>query len=99
MSQHEHTNYTHIAELYKILANAKRLAILNALKGRELPVDALAKKVKIRESNVSQHLNYLRNAKFVKTRREGLRIYYRLADPKILKSCVIMQTFYKKKNS
>lgn len=64
------------AELYKAMANPKRLAIIDLLMGGEVSVNDIAKKLKISKTNVSQHLSHLRHVGIVKPRREGLNVYY-----------------------
>ncbi len=64
------------AELYKAMANPKRLAIIELLLGGEVSVNDIAKKLKISKTNVSQHLSHLRHVGIVKPRREGLNVYY-----------------------
>lgn len=84
------------AEIYKVLANPKRLGILNVLGKGELSVEELADRLKIRKTNISQHLARLRHSRLVRIRREGLRVYYRVTDPKILESTTILENFAKK---
>lgn len=45
----------------------------------------------IPKANVSQHLAVLRQKKVVVTHREGLNIYYRIANPKIIQACDLMR--------
>ncbi|HLC93939.1 MAG TPA: metalloregulator ArsR/SmtB family transcription factor [Patescibacteria group bacterium] len=68
--------YERNARIYKILANPKRLEILNIIKHHELTVDELSKLVQIRKSNTSQHLALLRAYQVVKVRRKGQKAYY-----------------------
>ncbi len=82
--------------IFKVLASAKRLAILHALDGKEMSVDELTKKLGVRKSNISQHLAILRYARLVKMRRDATRVYYRVTDPKILDCCRIIGNFAKK---
>ena len=79
------------AEVCKAMANPTRLKILNALQHGEQPVQGLAKSLKVRKANLSQHLAVLRQRGIVATRREGLNIYYRCANPKMLKACDILR--------
>lgn len=90
------SKYNQIAEIYKVLANTKRLLILHILDEKELSVDELTRKLKIRKPNISQHLAILRYAKLVIIRKHGTKVFYKIADPTILKSCVILQNFSKK---
>ncbi len=82
--------YQKNASIYKILANPKRLEILNILKNHELSVEELASEIKIRMSNLSQHLAVLRLVKLVKIRRDGQKIYYSIVDPRIVEPCKIL---------
>ncbi len=69
------------AELFRLLGDPTRLAILHALlEGGELCVCDLARVAGIAENAVSQALRLLRAADVVRTRRDGRRIHYRLAD-------------------
>lgn len=69
------------AELFRLLGDPTRLSILHALlEGGELCVCDLALVAGAAENVVSQGLRLLRAADVVRTRRDGRRIYYRLAD-------------------
>lgn len=89
--------YVKNAAIYRILANAKRLEILNLLKTGEHSVAQLLKIVKIPKANMSQHLALLRHSGVVKTRRDGLNIYYTLIEPRIVEPCDILNDLRKKK--
>jgi ArsR family transcriptional regulator len=78
------------AHVYKILANAKRLEILNLLKNGELPVEEMLKVVRISKANLSQHLALLRHSGLVRTRREGLNVYYKIIDRRIVEPCALL---------
>jgi rhodanese-related sulfurtransferase/DNA-binding transcriptional ArsR family regulator len=74
------------AELYdafaasgKALASGKRLELLDLLAQGERSVDALAKAAGLNLTTASAHLQTLKQAGFVATRRAGVRIFYRLA--------------------
>jgi ArsR family transcriptional regulator len=82
--------YEKNAEIYKILANSKRLEILNLLREQEMSVDELVKTLGIAKANVSQHLALLRHSKLVTVRREGLSGYYNIIDPRIVEPCRIL---------
>lgn len=74
---------THVetAELFRLLGDPTRVAILHALLvGGELCVCDLAEVVGVGENIVSQAMRLLRAADIVRTRRDGRRIHYRLAD-------------------
>lgn len=81
------TNSEHLdkaVEIHKVLANRKRLEIICTLGKEECSVDNLSKVLKISSANVSQHLSHLRYVRLVKTRRQGTKIFYRLADTSLL---------------
>lgn len=79
------------AEVCKIFSHAKRLQIIEALGNSELTVSELVERLGVPKANVSQHLAALRQRKVVDTRREGLNVYYRIANPKIIKACDLMR--------
>lgn len=64
------------ANLLSAMANPKRLQILCVLIEREMPVGALALRVGLSQSALSQHLSKLRAQNLVETRREAQTIYY-----------------------
>lgn len=88
--------YEKNAEIYKILANSKRLEILNLLREQEMPVEELVKTLGISKANVSQHLALLRHAKLVTVHRKGLNGYYNIIDPRIVEPCRILHQLSKK---
>ena len=85
-----HEQFDSHAELYRVLGNAKRIAIIRLLQKGEMPVDEIAKNSGISKSNVSQHLMHLRYARVVKTRKEGTNVYYRIANESIYKLCELI---------
>lgn len=90
--------YQKNAELYKVMANAKRLEILNTIKDKEVTVNELSKVLGTRKSNTSQHLAYLRLVGLVMTRRQGKNIFYKIVDPKIVEPCKIFKELREKRN-
>ncbi len=78
------------AKIYKLLANEKRLEILNNIKHEERSVEELVRILGVSKANVSQHLALLRYAGLVTTRRDGLNVYYKIVDAEIVKPCVIL---------
>lgn len=65
----------------KALADGTRLRILGLLAAGETCVCALQESLRLPQSKVSRHLAYLRRAGLVDTRRDGLWVYYRIANP------------------
>jgi ArsR family transcriptional regulator len=70
-----------IAGLLRALADETRLRILGLLLTGEVCVCHIHESLGVPQPKASRHLAYLRRAKLVRTRRQGLWIYYRLADP------------------
>jgi ArsR family transcriptional regulator, virulence genes transcriptional regulator len=79
------------AEVCTALAHAKRLKIIHILKDGEMAAGALVREMGIAKANLSQHLTVLRRHGILRTRREGTRIFYRVAHPKIIEACSIMR--------
>lgn len=75
------------AEFCKTLANPKRLIIVRALRTKERTVSDFAKLLNLPIANVSQHLKALRDRDIVVTRKEGQKVYYSLADPRLVDAC------------
>jgi ArsR family transcriptional regulator, arsenate/arsenite/antimonite-responsive transcriptional repressor len=70
-----------LEQLFKGLADQTRLRILNLLIHGELCVCDIQYVLQSSQPNVSRHLTYLKNSGLVLDRREGARMYYRLAQP------------------
>jgi len=79
------------ADICKIFSNPKRLEIINTLEDRELSAGDLIDKIGLSKANLSQHMSVLRSKGVVLTRREGVNIYYRIANPKIIQACHLMR--------
>ncbi len=82
------------ARLLKLLANERRLLVLCQLQGGEMTVGALARRVGLSQSALSQHLARLRRDGLVATRRERQTIHYRLADPAAAKVIGVLYELY-----
>jgi len=74
------------ANIYKALASEKRLEIIQLLRNKKLTVSDIQTMLGIPQSNLSQHLQVLRNHQIVTTSRDGHFIYYQLTHPNIVKS-------------
>jgi ArsR family transcriptional regulator len=70
-----------LEQIFKGLADPTRLRILGLLLHDELCVCDIQFVLESSQPNVSRHLTYLKNSGLVLDRREGPRIYYRLAQP------------------
>lgn len=71
------------ASFCKTLADANRLLIINELAAGELPVGEICRRLELSQPNASKHLAIMREHGLVEARREGISIYYRLADSRI----------------
>lgn len=80
-------------EVFKIIASRKRLEIIQLLHGRELSVTEMSDMLGIRQANISQHLAELRQARIVTTRRDGVKVFYKLTDERILEACTLIKLF------
>lgn len=74
------------ADMCKVFSHPTRLEILNTLREEEMSVSELAGQLKIAIGNLSQHLNMMKQRRVLVSRKEGNNVYYRLANPKILKA-------------
>ncbi|MBI2219123.1 MAG: winged helix-turn-helix transcriptional regulator [Candidatus Rokubacteria bacterium] len=79
------------ASICQVLANPTRLKVLNALREDEVAVTELARRVGTSVPNLSRHLAILKAKRIVVARREGVTVYYRLANLKTLRACDIMR--------
>jgi len=79
------------ADICKTLANPKRIEIINTLRDDELSAGDLQKTLGIKKANLSQHLTVMRTKGIVQARRDGINIYYRVANPKVTQACDLMR--------
>jgi len=79
------------ADLCKIFSNAKRLEIINTIKDKEMAASELIERIGLSKANLSQHMSVLRSKGVILSRREGINIYYRIANPKIIQACHLMR--------
>ena len=71
------------AEVAKALGNGRRAELIDVLAQGERHVDELSAEIGQSVANTSFHLRVLANAGLVTTRRDGTRIYYRLASARV----------------
>jgi ArsR family transcriptional regulator len=71
-----------LEQYFKALGDVSRLRILNLLLHGELCVCDIQYVLETSQPNVSRHLAYLKNSGLVSDRRDGFRIFYRLAEPR-----------------
>jgi rhodanese-related sulfurtransferase len=75
--------FDEFARAAKALASGRRIELLDVLANGERTVEALAGEVGLTVANTSQHLQILRQAGLVSSRREGTSVHYRLAGPEV----------------
>jgi rhodanese-related sulfurtransferase len=75
--------FDEFARAAKALASGRRIELLDVLANGERTVEALAGEVGLTVANTSQHLQILRQAGLVSSRRAGTSIHYRLAAPEV----------------
>ncbi len=72
--------FEQLAAVARVLGHAHRLDLLAHVSQGERPVEVLAKLAGMTPANASQHLQQLRRAGFVVSRREGKHVLYRIGD-------------------
>ena len=79
-----------IARRFRALGDPLRVRVLDQLRDDELSVNALADRLAAGQQNVSKHLALLADAGMVSRRKDGNRVYYRIADPAIFDLCELV---------
>lgn len=79
-----------IAQRFRALSEPARLQILQTLRGGELSVGDLVDETELSQANVSKHLQQLYSLGFVRRRKEGLYVYYAIADQSVFRLCDVM---------
>lgn len=75
------------ADLFRVMSAPMRLRIINSLCDGEKNVSYLLTQVNTTQPNMSQHLNTLYQAGILGKRREGVQIFYRIIDQRIVSIC------------
>jgi rhodanese-related sulfurtransferase len=75
--------YAELGRIAKAIDSPRRLEIIDLLAQGERSVEDLAAEATLSIANTSRHLQILRGARLVESRKEGLRVYYRLAEPEV----------------
>ena len=79
-----------LADRFKALSEPNRLAMLSLLHAGELSVGELVDATGLGQANASKHLDVLRRHGFVARRKDGLNVFYRIADREVFRICDIM---------
>jgi len=81
--------YEQLARIGKVVMHPKRIELLDLLCQAERSVDALATATRLKLTTASAHLQVMRRARLVETRREGTSVYYRAAGEEV---CRLVRT-------
>jgi DNA-binding transcriptional ArsR family regulator/rhodanese-related sulfurtransferase len=84
--------YGQLARLGKALSSPHRLEMLELLAQGERTVDSLATEMGLSLANTSQHLQALKQAALVESRKDGLFVHYRLADPEVFELSQVIRS-------
>jgi len=91
--------YGHFAQLGKALASPLRIELLELLAQSERSVESLADEIGVSLANASQHLQALRHAGLVDSRKDGLFVRYRLADHAVVELCVALRNVAERRSA
>jgi len=80
----KHAVFACFAEVAQALGHPHRLELLEHLAQGERSVEVLAARSGLAFANTSRHLQHLKRAHLVSARREGKRVFYRLADEAVV---------------
>jgi DNA-binding transcriptional ArsR family regulator len=75
------------AEVFRVMSAPMRLKIISALCNGEKNVSELLEEIDTTQPNMSQHLNTLYQAGVLGKRREGVQIYYRIVNERVVTLC------------
>ena len=79
-----------VAGRFKALGEGGRLQILDVLRDGEMTVGELSDELGLGQANVSKHLQLLHSLGFVRRRKDGLFVYYAVANRDVFRLCDIM---------
>jgi rhodanese-related sulfurtransferase len=91
--------FSRLAVVGKAFASAKRLELIDLLSQGERTVESLAREADLGVSTASAHLQVLKLADLVTTRRDGTRIYYRLAGGDVAAVYAAMRTVARERSA
>jgi len=75
------------AEVFRVMSAPMRLKIISALCNGEKNVSELLAEIDTTQPNMSQHLNTLYQAGVLGKRRDGVQIYYRIVNDRVVTLC------------
>lgn len=75
------------AEMFRVMSAPMRLKIISCLCNGEKNVSQLLEEIETTQPNMSQHLNTLYQAGIIGRRREGVQIFYRIINDRVVTLC------------
>ena len=75
------------AETFRVMSAPMRLKIISCLCNGEKNVSQLLEEIDTTQPNMSQHLNTLYQSGVLGKRREGVQIYYRIVNDRVVTLC------------
>lgn len=82
------------ADIFQALAHPTRIAIVEALRNREMSAGMLIEQLGLEQANASQHFAVLRSKQVVVNRKEGNQVFYSLRDPVLIKVLDILKRYF-----
>lgn len=82
------------SEIFQGLAHPTRIAIVELLREGELSAGALIEKLRIEQTNASQHLGVLRAKQIVVSRKVGNQVYYSIRDRALIEVLDILRRYF-----
>ena len=83
--------YAYHAEMCQVFSHPKRLEVINVLRDGEMTVTELSQKLGLTVGNLSQHLSMMKERHILSCRKEGNMVYYRIANPKLIRCFDMMR--------
>lgn len=75
------------AEIFRVMSAPMRLKIISCLCNGEKNVSQLLEEIDTTQPNMSQHLNTLYQAGVIGRRREGVQIFYKIINDRVVTLC------------
>lgn len=76
--------FQQFANIANSFASPKRLEIIDILTQGERDVDTLAKETGMNFANTSRHLQIMKSIKLLESRKDGVHVYYRIANDHVI---------------
>ncbi len=91
--------FQQFANIANAFASPKRLKVIDVLSQGERDVDTLSNETNMNFANASRHLQILKNAKIVTSRKDGVRVIYSLSNDEVVKCWKNLQSLTEKSAS